>query len=138
MSQVSLKEAIRFHGHLGPYLVLGLLAGEFALKRLGCKKYFGLTVRVSGANKKPKSCLIDGLQLSCGATYGKGNIKRIAGSKIEIIFKDKITKRTVYLELKDALLKVLASLISHKDSELLAKKIYRLNPGKLFNLHTIY
>jgi formylmethanofuran dehydrogenase subunit E len=67
-SGITLKEAIRFHGHLGPYLVLGVLAGEAALKKLKAKKYFGIEMKVWGANKKPKSCLVDGLQLSTGAT----------------------------------------------------------------------
>ncbi|MCX5710376.1 MAG: formylmethanofuran dehydrogenase subunit E family protein, partial [Candidatus Omnitrophica bacterium] len=78
--KVSLKEAVNFHGHLGPYLVLGLKAGEMALRKLGCKKYFGLEVKVFGALKKPKSCFIDGLQLSTGATYGKGNIQKYKGN----------------------------------------------------------
>ena len=83
-NRVTLKEAIKFHGHLGPYLVLGILAGESALKKLRCKKYFGLNVRVWETHKKPKSCLIDGLQLSTGATYGKGNINKLNGSKMKI------------------------------------------------------
>ncbi|MGD9014912.1 MAG: formylmethanofuran dehydrogenase subunit E family protein, partial [Candidatus Omnitrophota bacterium] len=66
----TLNQAKRFHGHLGPYLILGILAGELAIKKLGCRKYFDLSVRVWGAQRKPKSCCIDGLQLSTGATYG--------------------------------------------------------------------
>ena len=39
---ISLKEAEKFHGHLGPWLVLGLLIGDAALKKLKAEKYFGL------------------------------------------------------------------------------------------------
>ena len=46
MKRISLKEAVNFHGHLGPYLVVGLLAGEAVLKILACRKYFGLKVLV--------------------------------------------------------------------------------------------
>ena len=84
--RVSLIQAKRFHGHLGPYLVLGILAGERAIKKLGCRRYFGLRIKVRGAARKPESCLIDGLQLSTGATYGKGNIERLDGSRIRIEF----------------------------------------------------
>ncbi len=52
---ISLKEAVRFHGHLGPYLVIGILAGQLAVKKLKSKRYFGLEVKVWGANKKPKA-----------------------------------------------------------------------------------
>jgi len=37
MRKIAIKEAIKFHGHLGPYLILGILAGEAALKILKCK-----------------------------------------------------------------------------------------------------
>ena len=82
----ALSEAIDFHGHLGPYLVLGLLMGKYALKNLKAEKYFGLTIKVKGAYTKPESCLIDGLQLSTGATFGKGNIKKLQGRYIQVFF----------------------------------------------------
>jgi formylmethanofuran dehydrogenase subunit E len=133
MKRVSIKEATRFHGHLGPYLILGLLAGECALKKLGCKKYFGLHVRVWGANKKPKSCLIDGLQLSTGATYGKGNIRKSNGPLIKIEFLNRLNNKKVELNLKKEVINRLEEAKSHKDSEILAKKLYKTNCSKLFN-----
>lgn len=33
-----LEEAEAFHGHLGPFLVVGLKAGQLALRELGTKK----------------------------------------------------------------------------------------------------
>src|SRR3989338_7512418 len=101
--KIALKQAAGFHGHLGPYLVLGLRAGDFALKKLGCKRYFGLEVRVWGADKKPKSCLIDGLQLSTGATYGKGNIHKYNGSLMRIDFYNKLNNKRIGLKLKPGL-----------------------------------
>ena len=133
-NRVSLKEAVRFHGHLGPYLVLGLLAGEAALKKLKIKKYFDLELNVLGANKKPKSCLIDGLQLSTGATYGKGNIRKFNGSLINIEFCDTQKEKKILLKLKDALIKQLDNAKTHRDCESLAKKLYKTHYLKLFDL----
>jgi len=130
--RISLKEAKKFHGHLGPYLVLGILAGEFALKKLNCKKYFGLEVKVWGADKKPKSCLIDGLQLSTGATYGKGNIQKLNSSLIKVEFRSHINNRKLILKFKDRLLRQLNEVKTHKDSELLARKLYITTPSELF------
>jgi len=132
--RVTLKEATKFHGHLGPYLVLGLLAGEVALKKLRCKKYFGLEIKVWGANKKPKSCLVDGLQLSTGATYGKGNIIKLNGSVIRIGFRDQKNNKKIKLRFRDSLIKELKKTKTHRDSELLAKQLYNTNYSKLFNL----
>ena len=132
--KVTLKEAVRFHGHLGPYLVLGLKAGELAFKKLRCKKYFDLEVKVWGAMQKPKSCLIDGLQLSSGATYGKGNINKFNGSKMKIEFQNQINRGKIMLKFNDWLIKRLGETRTHRDSELLAKKLYRIGSSKLFNL----
>jgi formylmethanofuran dehydrogenase subunit E len=135
MKRVSLKEAIKFHGHLGPYLVLGLLAGEFALKSVGSKKHFGVEVKVWGANKRPKSCLIDGLQLSTGATYGKGNIQKINSSRICVLFSGVENKKRVKLTFKKDLLGKLNALKGHTDSEVFARELYRTDPLKIFNLY---
>lgn len=135
--KVGLKEAIRFHGHLGPYLVLGLLAGDSALTKLRCKGHFGLEVKVYGASKKPKSCLVDGLQLSTGATYGKGNIKKLNGPCIRIEFYNRINNKKISFKFKDNLISDLAQAKTHADAESLAKKLYRSNSAALFYVSTI-
>lgn len=136
MRNVAIKEAVNFHGHLGPYLILGILAGEAALKRLRCKKYFDIDVKVYGVNKKPKSCLIDGLQLSTGATYGKGNIRRVDGNRIQIILRDKKTNKKIEVSLRENLIKKLDTLKGHRDSEAFARKLFRADPFTVFNLTT--
>jgi len=132
--KVSLKEAVKFHGHLGPYLVLGILAGEMALNKFRCRKYLSLKVRVWGATKKPKSCLIDGLQLSTGATYGKGNIEKSIGPAIEIEFCNHSNNKKIILKFKQSLIEKLKRIKTHRDSELLAKRLYKTEYNELFNL----
>lgn len=131
---ISLKDAVKFHGHLGPYLVLGLLAGSLGLKRLGIKKYFGILVKVYGASEKPKSCLIDGLQLSTGATYGKGNIQKFAAKEIRIIIQNQENKRALIISLEEGLKERLAVLKGHSDSERFAKGLLKTDYHKIFNL----
>ncbi|MDD5155321.1 MAG: formylmethanofuran dehydrogenase subunit E family protein [Candidatus Omnitrophica bacterium] len=134
--KISLNEAIKFHGHLGPWLVLGLVMGEYALKKLKANKYFGLKVKVWGANRRPKSCLIDGLQLSTGATYGKGNIRKVSSDKVMVDFSGSGDKRGIVCILNKRLETRLKNTHDHKENEKLAKKIYSLNPGTLFNIKT--
>ena len=153
--KIALSEAKKFHGHLGPYLMLGILAGEIAIEKLQCKKYFGIYVKVWGANKKPKSCLIDGLQLSTGATYGKGNIQKLNGSGVKIEFynclntvrnnkaqrkKSKISNEIIHkritLKFKDDLIQILKETKTHRDSEVLARKLYKTDYNKLFKFIT--
>jgi len=132
--RIALAEAVRFHGHLGPYLVLGVLAGEAALRKLKCRRYFGLDVKVRGVDKKPKSCLIDGLQLSTGATYGKGNISKASGRRIKIFISDRGNSSVLNLEFKDRIIKLLEGAKTHKDSQLLARRLYKTRPSAIFNL----
>lgn len=63
----------RFHGHIGPYVVLGYRAGVIANRILGedpfCKRAHTMT-----GFKPPISCFTDGVQLGSCCTIGKGNI----------------------------------------------------------------
>ena len=63
-----------FHGHLGPYVVLGYRMGMLALESLDSKGHFGLSAEVHSILQPPQSCLIDGVQLGSGCTLGKRNI----------------------------------------------------------------
>lgn len=131
---IPVKEAVKFHGHLGPYLILGLIAGDLSLKKLGAKKYFGLKVKVYGANIKPKSCLVDGLQLSTGATYGKGNITKYGARQIKIIILNLEKNKRIQLSLKKSISQELSSLSSHADSEKFAKKLLKLRHLDIFEI----
>lgn len=64
-----------FHGHLGPYVVIGYRMGKIALEELGSEGHFGISAEVHSPLKTPRSCLIDGVQLGSGCTLGKGNIR---------------------------------------------------------------
>lgn len=64
----------QFHGHIGPFVVLGHRIGLRAREVLGATKYFGMEVDVTGPKVTPYTCLIDGLQTGTGCTLGKGNI----------------------------------------------------------------
>lgn len=131
-SRITLTEAVKFHGHLGPYLVLGLLMGESAVKELGCRRHFGIKAVVKGADKRPKSCLIDGIQISTGCTYGKGNIQKIKGSKIQASFRNLQNNREIKMFLKGDLIKKLDGLNGHKDSEAFARELLSMEFKNLF------
>lgn len=137
-SSSSLNEAVRFHGHLGPYLILGILAGNTAVRKLKSGKYFNLNVKVWGAYKKPKSCLIDGLQLSTGATYGKGNIEKLKGRSIRIEVTNLSNSGRIRLSLKESLVAELKAANTHRAAEVLAKKLYKIkNCAKIFKLSPV-
>ena len=79
MQQSSLKASTgdllrAFHGHLGPYVVLGYRMGRLALEKTNSDGHFDLSAEVYSTLEPPPSCLIDGVQLGSGCTLGKRNI----------------------------------------------------------------
>ncbi len=77
MRRLSLEEAGRFHGHLGPYLALGYLAGEMAVEELEPQSELDLFASVRLPLKRPETCFVDGVQCSTRCTLGKLNIEVI-------------------------------------------------------------
>jgi formylmethanofuran dehydrogenase subunit E len=63
-----------FHGHLGPYVVIGYRMGKLSVAELESEGPFGISAEVHSPLETPRSCLIDGVQLGSGCTMGKGNI----------------------------------------------------------------
>jgi formylmethanofuran dehydrogenase subunit E len=74
-----LNAAAYFHGHNGPFLVLGLKAGDLSNRLLG-REPFGTRVEIHSNPKPPQSCMVDGIQFSTGCTMGKGNISLHPGN----------------------------------------------------------
>lgn len=62
------------HRHLGIYSIVGAKMGIYARERLTAP-LDGLKVVSMAGNKPPVSCLNDGLQVSTGASLGRGTIK---------------------------------------------------------------
>jgi len=66
-----LPEAVRFHGHLCPGLLIGCRAALLGLKELGGKRSEDEELVAVVEND---SCSVDGIQFLTGCTFGKGNL----------------------------------------------------------------
>jgi formylmethanofuran dehydrogenase subunit E len=126
-----IDDAVRFHGHLGPFLILGLKAGLFANETLG-KDYFETRVFVETEDTPPCSCVVDGLQFTTGCTMGKGNIELKRGHSLHLVF-TKGDKR-LKLVLKDAILDALKGTHSHKERKETALEISQRPVEELFEI----
>jgi formylmethanofuran dehydrogenase subunit E len=78
-----------FHGHLGPYVVIGYKIGLIAKEKLNNNPFL-LNATIWTKTSPPMSCAVDGIQLSSGCTLGKGNIcvKKSNELKAEFTGKD--------------------------------------------------
>ena len=108
----TLTKAARFHGHLGPFLVVGVRMGRLALEKLNTKRactrthdqYNSLLVVVETGSTPPISCMVDGIQWSTGCTLGRGTIRiedlgrpaarfKTEGRELRIALKNRILEK---------------------------------------------
>lgn len=83
-----LKRAVEFHGHLGPFLVLGLRMGLAGLRELKVRRgERKLQVMAKLLYRIPFSCTVDGLQISTKCTIGNKRLKIMNYSGIKAKFK---------------------------------------------------
>ncbi len=77
----------RFHGHLGPFVILGYRIGERIRNITSSEK---IRIEMSIEEHPPVSCIADGIQLSTGSTLGRGLMKiRGTAGKRKIIVLDR-------------------------------------------------
>jgi len=69
----SIEDLAAFHGHLGPYIVLGYRMGRYA-REYFCDDAFQMNAVVSCSGTPPQSCILDGVQIGSGCTMGKRNL----------------------------------------------------------------
>jgi formylmethanofuran dehydrogenase subunit E len=97
-----INQAIEFHGHLGPFLVLGIRMGLLALKELSSPGYEGIEAVAKTGNTPSLSCLLDGIQISTGCTMGKGNIATVPLGRAEADFST--DEKRVTFKVKDEII----------------------------------
>lgn len=131
-SDETLKRISEFHGHLGPFVVVGYRMGEVANRLLGADAFAKTAVALTGG-KPPRSCVIDGIQLSSGCTIGKGTIGLIDQGEIASIFLSRKDRSRVKVSLRREKLEEISS-VQREAMEELARKLYSLDDDELFEI----
>lgn len=133
------KAAADFHGHLGPFLVIGVRMGLIGLREFqanrGDLRLHALTTLERAV---PFSCTIDGIQVVTQCTVGNGrlqikNAKNKVAARFQLNKKGEVTvtlKPSKLDELKNALP---ATARSYRNIQL-ARKIASLPEGELFTV----
>jgi len=81
----TIEDLAAFHGHLGPYIVLGYRMGIYVRQNF-CGDPFSMKAAVYCQGVPPQSCLADGVQIGSGCTLGKRNIEIVACDEIRCEF----------------------------------------------------
>ena len=131
-----------FHGHGGPFMVIGLKMGLIAVRRLNSGGWFGLNCTASLHWSPPDSCVLDGIQSSSGCTMGKRNITVKEGHGISATFQSdtkslRITLRPeVYAEIKQAISPDAEYTIPNHSIDNLIHKLIEARDDELFTTDT--
>jgi len=96
-SEALQDKAVEFHGHGGPFMVIGLRMGLIALRRLDAHGWFDIQCRVRLRWRPPDSCVLDGIQISTGCTTGKHNLEVEEGDGISAHFTKENEKVSIVL-----------------------------------------
>ncbi len=80
--------AFEFHGHRCPFMPIGYRMGKLAMEYLGIEreKDHGFFVFTEIGEGHPQTCMVDGIQVATGATYGKGLIAKTFYGKLAATF----------------------------------------------------
>lgn len=123
--RINLKE---FHGHLGPYAVIGYKMGMLALELLKARGK-DLKAHVKTGSKPPLSCVVDGIQFSTPCTLGKGNISISDDKTVEAVFTG---EKQITIRLKDSARQSIDSTISN--GEQTAISVWNMESNELFEV----
>ncbi len=131
MLPTELENLKKFHGHLGPYVVVGFRMGSLAVEKVEVRGK-GLRCIVRTGTKPPISCIIDGIQFSSSCTLGKGNIKvEDEGVAEAVFFKN---ENTIKIKLKDNIKNAIDREMSKENEEKLSLWVYGLDEEELFDV----
>ncbi len=80
--------AFEFHAHECPFMPIGYRMGKLALEYLGIEKELdhGFFVFPELGEGHPQTCMMDGMQIATGATYGKVMIAKTFYGKLAATF----------------------------------------------------
>jgi len=105
-----LRFAAQFHGHLGPWAAAGTRLGAAAREAADAPGYFNLEVTCLGPfEAPPRSCLLDGVQVATGATWGKRNLHWQPADRIAVRLRNTRSGKTVVVRPTERLLALLGS-----------------------------
>jgi formylmethanofuran dehydrogenase subunit E len=123
-----LQQLKRFHGHLGPYVVVGYRMGRMARSRLQGRMH--ATVMTGG--KPPLSCVVDGIQFSSSCTMGKGNISIEERGQASAVFVD--DRRVLEIRLEEEIKAVIDGSMSRETEESIALAVFEEDAAALFHI----
>jgi len=133
-----IKDAKKLHGHLGPFLVIGVRMGMIAKKTLdvSAKQHTKLRANAKIPLKPPFSCVLDGIQATTTCTVGNQRLAiEDSAEEITVNFEMQNSDRRVRLSVNPGIMEELNKEISEGPlTEKRAWEIAHMPEGQLFTV----
>jgi formylmethanofuran dehydrogenase subunit E len=133
----AIEFAGQLHGHVGPYLVIGLKMGDAAKKALNIldTELKNLRAEVAVPLYPPFSCLLDGIQVSTTCTIGNQRLQFKTSKSIQGTFVVEETGKTVKITINKKFKEILEE--KKKDDKLneaFSWKLAEMPESQLFKI----
>lgn len=137
--RAQIKDAVKLHGHLGPFLVIGVRIGEVAKQVLNLENQpvGQLHARVEVPLRTPFSCTLDGIQSTTHCTIGNQRLK-VTKSRQEITAQFEIadSDKTLTITVNPKIIKEVTDRISKGISnEVVAEEIASMPEQQLLKFN---
>jgi formylmethanofuran dehydrogenase subunit E len=130
-----LEKARDLHGHLGPFLVVGVRAGLRGLRELQTRKEnLDVSATARLIYSVPYSCILDGIQVATGCTIGNQRLKFENSTNLTIQFWSKAGRTATITILPEAVEELRRELVRELSSEEVAYKAASLAEEELFKV----
>jgi formylmethanofuran dehydrogenase subunit E len=135
---ILIGKAAEFHGHLGPFLVIGVRMGHIAKRILkpNIKEDKRLQATVKIPLLTPFSCILDGIQTTTQCTIGNQKL-RIENSKKEITAHFELQNSNIVMRVSvnpKMIKKLMSEMSEGFTNEELARKIAHMPENHLFKI----
>jgi formylmethanofuran dehydrogenase subunit E len=130
-----LEKAKDLHGHLGPFLVLGLRAGLRGLKELQTRKENRcISASVLLRYLVPYSCALDGIQMATGCTIGNKRLRFENSSNLVIKLRNKSERAVTISILPEVVSWLEEEIVDEASTEAVAHKVASMPEEELFTI----
>lgn len=135
--KVMISDAQKLHGHLGPFLVIGVRMGAIARRALSVPgdQCAGLKVNVKVPLFPPFSCLLDGIQAATNCTVGNQRLTIENSEDICANFTERNASKTVKITLNSQMAEKLKKKRAENSlTEKYALELAKTPENQLFNV----
>jgi formylmethanofuran dehydrogenase subunit E len=130
----AIRDAEKLHGHLGPFLVIGVRMGKIAQRILSAGENGRLRAYARIPVLTPFSCILDGIQVTTSCTVGNQRLSIENSKDIAVRFELEHVRAICICVNREAVEELMGKISEGASNEELALEIARMPEDRLFSV----